>query len=96
MAYPSLNRNVDFSAADKDGSYWLQKGYTELSIPEFLSLFDKPKSVEVKLDGEYTAIVTTDGIKVSRVNALLSSRTFPASIISELAEAHKKVTGGEG
>lgn len=66
----------------------MPSAWQEVSVPGFLALFDKPKSVEVKLNDNHTAIVSADTVKVG-------CQTFPASIISELAEAHNKVLGGE-
>ena len=55
--------------------------------PPCISLFDiyqKPEHVEVKLNSQYNAIVTSDTIQVG-------CQKFPISILKDLQDAHKSL-----
>lgn len=48
-------------------------------------LYKQPTTIEVKLNSEYTAVVSKDGLKVG-------CQTFNLSVIDDLAKAKKEVT----
>lgn len=57
---------------------------TEVTIEEFLALLEKPKTISVKLNNQYTAEISKDSVKVG-------CQSFEYSKIEEIVAAHQKL-----
>jgi len=68
-----------------DGGHKHYANVTQVSTLEFIEAVKKKREVSVKLNSEYSAIVTKENVKVG-------CQTFTHEVILEVAEAIKKLT----
>lgn len=80
FSYPWTVIQIEQKNFGGNKSEWPE--YTTITFDKFLSL-KKELEIEIKLNDEYTAIISKDNVKVG-------CQTFPLSVIQELYNALKK------